>query len=201
MKRIKYIWIGILFTVFHPHLLADQKMENITMKTAVIFNTLCSKCHEGECSGRLSFDTGSQAASSHIKRYTADVNLSKSEIESFFSLLNYMKTECALWMPNSEKYNTGDLSRFVLPSFKGYFIPLGVLRQGEYHIDMKMKEDIHFKIEIISDHFDHLLNISVCPDRKKDILKFTTDNDVNLFLRIKSRQPLHIIDLELKKDN
>jgi hypothetical protein len=166
----------------------------------VIFNTLCAKCHEGECSGRLSFDTGSKAASSHIKRYSGNTNITKTEVKEFFSLLNYMKIECALWMPKNVRWKPENCLGFALPSLKGYFIPLGILKEGTYHIEITLKENVHFNIEVLSNHFKHFLDIPVCPD-KKQILQFTIDRKVNTFVRIKSRMPLEIIDLDLKKEN
>jgi len=169
MKTRKYLWFWIFFLAFPLHLLSAPKVENISIKTSVIFNTLCAKCHEGECSGRLSFDTGSKAASSHIKRYAGNTNITKDETKEFFSLLNYMKTECALWMPSDGKLKPENILRFALPSSKGYFIPLGVLKEGKYHIEIKLKDDIHFRVEVLSDHFEHFLDISVCPDGKKQV--------------------------------
>ena len=201
MKITKYLCFGILFATFPLHLSSAQKVENSSIKTSVIFNTLCAKCHEGECSGRLSFDTGSKAANSHIKRYAGDTNISKGETEEFFSLLNYMKTECALWMPESGEWKPENLSHFALPSSKGYFIPLGVLQEGKYHLEIKLKDDIHFRIEVLSDHFEHFLDRSVCPDGKKQMLQFTVEKSVNTFLRIQSRIAVQIIDMNIKKDN
>ncbi len=201
MKTRKYLWFWIFFLAFPLHLLSAPKVENISIKTSVIFNTLCAKCHEGECSGRLSFDTGSKAASSHIKRYAGNTNITKDETKEFFSLLNYMKTECALWMPSDGKWKPENILRFALPSSKGYFIPLGVLKEGKYHIEIKLKDDIHFRVEVLSDHFEHFLDISVCPDGKKHMLQFTTEKSVNTFLRIQSRKSLQIIDLNLVTEN
>ena len=201
MKITKYLCLCMIFTIFPLHLSSSQKVEKSSIKTSVIFNTLCAKCHEGECSGRLSFDTGSKAASSHIKRYAGDTNISKGETEEFFSLLNYMKTECALWMPDNGRWKPEKLSHFALPSAKGYFIPLGLLKEGTYHIEIKLKDDIHFRVEVLSDHFDHFLDISVCPDGEKETLQFTIDKTVNTFLRMQSRKPLQIIDLNVKKDH
>jgi len=201
MRVTKYLWVYMLIATFPLHLLSAPKVEDSSIKTSVIFNTLCAKCHEGECSGRLSFDTGSQVASSHIKRYAGDTNISKGETEEFFSLLNYMKTECALWMPDNGKWKPENLSHFALPSSKGYFIPLGILKEGKYHIEMKLKDDIHYRVEVLSDHFEHFLDISACPDGENQILQFTIKKEINTFLRIQSRKPLYIIDLNVKKDD
>ena len=201
MKILKYLWLGIFFLITPLHLLSAQKVEESSVKTAVIFNTLCAKCHEGECSGRLSFDTGSTAATSHIKRYTGDLNISKGETKAFFSLLNYMKTECALWMPDNGKWKPENLSHFALPSKKGYFIPLGILKEGEYYIEIKMKEDVHFRMEVLSNDLEHFLDISACPDDEKMKRQFTVERPINAFLRIQSRNHLQIIDLRIKKEN
>jgi len=198
MDRAVYIFFITLF--FPLFLLSSGKTENISTGSAVIFNTLCSKCHEGECSGRLSFDTGSRTAASHIKRYTEESNLSKAKIKEFFSLLNHMKKECAIYMPDRDKGETANLSRFMLPSLKGYFIPLGLLESGIYHIEIKTKEDIHFQTEILSDHFEHFLNQEICPEKKHNALQFAITSPATVFLRIKSRYPLHIISLKIEKE-
>jgi len=183
------------------HLLSAQKVEEGSVKTAVIFNTLCAKCHEGECSGRLSFDTDSRAAANHIRRYAGDLNISKGETKDFFNLLNHMKTECALWMPDNGKWKPENLSHFALPSSKGYFIPLGILKEGVYYIEIKIKEDVHFRMEVLSNDLEHFLDISACPDDEKEKRRFTVDRAVKAFLRIQSRNHLQIIDLSIKKEN
>ena len=198
MKITKYIWFWILFATLPLHLVSAQKVEKSSTKIAVIFNTLCAKCHEGECSGRLSFDTESKMASSHIRRYAGDINLSKSDTEEFFSLLNYMKKECELWMPDTGEWTSESLSHFALPSAKGYFIPLGILREGKYHVEIKIKDDIyHFKVEVLSDHFKHFLDKWACSDGKNETIQFTIDKSVNTFLRIQSEKPLQIISLKI----
>lgn len=196
IKMTIFLFLATLFSSLD--LLAAEEPQNISTKTAVIFNTLCAKCHEGECSGRLSFDTGSQAASSHIKRYAGDANISKVESKAFFTLLNHMKMKCALLMPDGEKWKQENLSHFALPSSKGYFIPLGLLKSGKYLIVIKTKEEIHFRVEVISDRFDSFLDKTACPDQKDEVLSFTLDETVNAFLRIQSRQPLHITAMEIK---
>ncbi len=198
MKMTKYLWLVILFITFPLHLASSPKVENSSIKTSVIFNTLCAKCHEGECSGRLSFDTGSKTASSHIKRYTGDDTLSKKHIKEFFTLLNHMKKACEIYMPGNEKWQEKDLSHFALPSSKGYFIPLGTLEKGTYRIVIETKEDTHFQLEILSDHFEHFLNRQICPERKDNILQFTVDKAVPAFLRIQSRNPIHIVSMKVK---
>ncbi|MCK5110455.1 MAG: hypothetical protein KAQ94_02960 [Arcobacteraceae bacterium] len=196
---IKFICIFILTGFAYLPLQANEKIKSISTKTAVIFNTLCAKCHEGGCSGRLSFYGGHKSASSHIKRYAGDSKLSENETKDFFTLLNYMKTECALLMPNNGAWEQQNLSHFALPSKKGYFIPLGNLKNGKYNLTFTTEENISFRVEVISNHLNHYIDKSVCSHQKEYIFSFTVDESANSFLRILSHKPLHLMGLELKK--
>ena len=202
MNRIKilnFLVITSIFFVFPPYLSSDEKVQDISTKTAVIFNTLCAKCHEGECSGRLSFDSDSQAASSHIKRYAEEKNLSKGDTKEFFTLLEHMKKECALWMPDNGSWEPENLLHFALPSQHGYFIPLGILKHGKYRLHIETKEDIRFRVEVISNHFDHYFDRSIISGGKEQRILFNIDAPVTAFLRIRSRQSLHITALKIEK--
>ncbi len=201
LRTLHYLLLLTFFSTFFSTVSLAEEILDISTKNAVIFNTLCAKCHEGECSGRLSFDTGSNAAKSHIKRYTGVSDLSKSETKDFFTLLNYMKTKCSIFMPDNGKWKLENLKNFAIPSAKGYFIPLNILKEGKYRIDIQIKENTHFRIEVLSDHFEHFLDRSTCPDKKNETLQFTIDKAVNTFLRIQSRNTIHIISLKIERDN
>jgi len=192
-------FISVFFILIASLLYCEDKVEEITLKSCVTFNTLCSKCHEGQCSGRLSFNTGSRSASNHIRRYSDDSNISKNEIEEFFTLLNFMKKECLLFMPEDKNYNQNKLESFATTTHKEYFIPLGLLRKGNYSLLIKTKEDATFKIELISKQFDSYLDITICESLKKKEFDFKIDKDTNYFLRIKSKKPLYLDILEIKK--
>ncbi len=190
---------SLFFFIFTTSSYAVEKEEEISLKSAVIFNTSCAKCHEGQCSGRLTFDTGSKSATSHITRYSDDTNISQKEIEEFFTLLNYMKKECLLLMPKDKKYSVSSLSSFSTSSHKAYFIPLGILKKGEYSLRITTKEDVRFRLELISSQFDTSLDRSVCSSMKEKLFDFTIDENTNYFLRIKSKKALHIQSLDIKK--
>ncbi len=196
MRKV-YLHFTIVCSIFISSLYSGEISDNISVKSAVIFNTLCAKCHEGQCSGRLTFDTGSEAASNHIKRYSADVNISKDEIKEFFTLLNYMKKDCLLFMPKGIKYKKENLLSFSTLSHKRYFIPLGRLKKGEYLISLHIKENIHYSMEIISSQFDSYFSQTICPDAKKKVYEFSVDEDTNFFLRIQSKEPLNLEKLDI----
>jgi len=147
----------------------------------------------------LSFDTGSEAASNHIRRYCCEPNVSSTEIKEFFTLLNYMKKECSLFIPK-EKY-IDKLSSFAISSKKGYFIPLGVLKSGRYTLNLHTKENIRFRVEIISSQFDIYLDQSVCPSDKEKVFDFEIDESESYFLRIRSKKPLNLNSFKIKKES
>ena len=175
--------------------------RDITTKISVVFNTLCAKCHEGECSGRLSFETGSHTAARHIRHYAGDTNLTAKEVREFFSLLNYMKEECAVYMPDDGEWKPENLSRFALPSNRGYFIPLGTLKSGRYHLAMVLQEATPFRIEVMTEKIETLLDHSITTLQKNHVVDFTVDESTAVFVRIRSREVLHLIALEIKPDN
>ena len=197
---VNVLFFATVFYTFFCSLHADENAEHISVKTSVIFNTLCAKCHEGQCSGRLSFKNGIKATTSHIQRYAEDINVSESETKGFFALLEHMKKECSLLMPDDGKWQQKNLSRFALPSREGYFIPLGLLKEGQYRLYLETEEKIPFRVEVISERFDPFLDRSLFADHKAQELLFTIDEPISCFLRIRSRKPLQLIGLEIKRD-
>ncbi len=195
---IKFIYILIAIKLFFLPLEANEQ-KLISTKTAVIFNTLCAKCHEGGCSGRLTFHNSQSTATNHIKRYSNNTQLKENELNEFFTLLNYMKKECAILMSNNIKSKSDNISLYTLPSYKGYFIPLGALDKGKYNLSFKLKENISFRIEIISKQLDYLFDEFVCSNKKEYKFSFTIDKTSNGFLRILSKKPLYLKGLKLKK--
>lgn len=195
MKKFIYIFFILAATVLY----CADKVEDITLKSCVTFNTLCSKCHEGECSGRLAFNEGSEKSTYHIKRYAENDDISNNEIKEFFTLLNFMKKECLLFMPEDINYNQHKLESFATTTFKEYFIPLGVLKKGNYSISIRTKEDVSFRMELISKHFDSYLDITIYESIKKKEFEFKIGKDTNYFLRIKSKKPLYFDILEINK--
>ncbi len=197
---MKLIYFFILKSFLILPLQANEKERSISTRTAVIFNTLCAKCHEGECSGRLTFHNNYKQATSHIQRYAGDLKLSDEEVKDFFALLNHMKKKCSILMPHNEILKHNNFSKFALLSSKGYFIPLGKLQIGKYNLSFKSKEHLSFRIEVISSQLDYYIDEYFCPQTKGYTLSFIVNKETNNFIRIISQKPLHLISLELKKD-
>ncbi|MCE5181345.1 MAG: hypothetical protein LLG15_06045 [Betaproteobacteria bacterium] len=130
---------------------------DISTASSVRFNIVCAKCHEGECSGRLSFDLGRAAAESHIERYAGKVSpLTRQEL---YKLLEYMKRECRYYpfdaaVPANRKREAGTLQKLYDEAEHAYFIPLGKLSPGSYRIDLCFDREAGVSAELISSRFE-----------------------------------------------
>ena len=88
--------------------LPPAQAADIPLATVVRFNTLCATCHEGECSGRLSFDLGIQASENHIRRHAGDVD--QNVWRDLDHLLAHTKQVCAFYpmavdIPKGQQWN------------------------------------------------------------------------------------------------
>jgi len=70
-----------------------QPAAVVSPKSVVLFNTECARCHEGECSGRMTFHLPREAADTHIRRFGGEV--STERLGELFGLLRHMKESCA----------------------------------------------------------------------------------------------------------
>jgi len=191
--------IGIILLLVLSSFLFATENKSISVLTAVKFNTICAKCHEGECSGRLSFSSGAKAAYSHINRYTK--TSSNTQINEFFNILQYMKKDCIIFLPNlnlqnKKNYLKKDFLPYSLPSKKAYFIPFGTLKKGTYSLKIDIEQFKQYKIEIISEHFDILLDRYVTSCSQKNNFSYEVEEKAKYYLRIKSKNKLIITSIK-----
>ena len=109
------------------------------------FNTVCANCHEGQCSGRLSFSLGPEATFSHIRRFAGEADAIL--VRQLQALLEYMKQECA-YAPLPVPDMQGLLGREILDAYRdpengNYFMPLGKLERGETAKGDRHKDQQH----------------------------------------------------------
>lgn len=146
----------------------------IPSATVVRFNTVCANCHEGECSGRLSFQTGAAAAGSHIRRYLAMP--SEREIADLFALLRYTKEQCGHYplkpdAPASGRWDGGDLARWRNPAEGGYFVPLGALKPGAHRLNLIFDGEPQGRARVSDGRFDVAAEEQMCGN-SAPVLKF-----------------------------
>ena len=120
----------LLLGLFWP---LTAQAADIPLATVVRFNTLCATCHEGECSGRLSFDLGIQASENHIRRHAGDVG--QNVWRDLARLLAHMKQACAYYpmavdIPENRHWGPEALAALHNAKENAWFIPLGHLPAG-----------------------------------------------------------------------
>ncbi|PWB57030.1 MAG: hypothetical protein C3F18_04640 [Nitrosomonadales bacterium] len=126
----------------------------------VKFNTMCARCHEGECSGRLSFSSGVAAAGGHVRRYIP--SSSPLEVEELFAILKYTKEACSHYplpdaAPADGVWGVDALRQWRSPDGESYFIPLGRMRRGIYNLGLRFDGKAEASVRITSEKFDVLL--------------------------------------------
>ena len=176
--------------------------DTITVKSTVIFNTACARCHEGECSGRMSFHLPEEAANQHIRRHGGDLSL--SDIRHLFKLLRYMKEECSFYplphaLMNDQKWDRTMLDTFRSPSRQAYFMPLGLLKPGMYQLSFEALDNTKFCAEIINEEFDFSDKDSLFGKTNKKELKFHAEQHLYYFLRLTAQQAISLEKLTLIK--
>ncbi len=130
------------------------------LQSQVVFGTTCARCHEAECSGRLTFDTGAMGAANHIRRH-ADA-LPDGALLELFQLLERMKRECAYLplrvpLPRDGVWSAEALSKLCVPSRHDYLVPLGTLEPGEYLVEFRIPDEQHIHVEVLTRDFEPLL--------------------------------------------
>lgn len=176
--------------------------DNISIESTVIFNTACARCHEGECSGRMSFHLPEDAANQHIRRHGGD--LSAERIRQLFKLLRYMKEKCSFYpvpfaLVNEQIWDSEVLNKFQSPSSQAYFIPLGLLEPGWYQFLFEELNHTKFCVEIINDEFDFIDKDSLNGELGKKRLKFQVEERSEHFLRLTAQEAINLKRLELLK--
>ncbi len=175
--------------------------ETISTRSFVIFNTRCANCHEGECSSRMCFQMGAGEAAVHIRNYAGEV--SDNTVEELYRALRHMKGNCAYCsspakIPRDGKWSKDDIRLLSLSSRQAIFIPLGKLKTARYALQFSFEKPVSFRLEILSQHFEPLIDERFSKSNRKVRLSFRVDRISDHYLRIRSRFPLSLNSLELK---
>lgn len=157
-KRKARVWLAwFCCGIFVPLAAETGFAAEISAASSVRFNIVCARCHEGECSGRLSFDQGRKAAEFHIERYAGKVSpLTRQEL---YDLLEYMKRECRYYpfpfpVPRDRRWNAEMLRQYHDEVASAYFIPLGSLPAGRYRAVFRFDREAEASAELVSAQFE-----------------------------------------------
>jgi hypothetical protein len=93
IKSVGFLIIFIVVTLAWSAGFSDDRNGEgdvkISQRSAVSFNILCAKCHEGQCSGRLSFSDGTSVTRSHIQRYAGSTD--EKIVSQLYAILSYIR--------------------------------------------------------------------------------------------------------------
>ena len=167
----------------------------------VIFNTVCAQCHEGECSGRLSFDSGRTGAETHIRRYAGEV--STEALGTLYAMLRYTKEHCAypptqVKPPADGRWDAAALAAVGLPNRERYFIPLGTLTTGRHVLHLVAGTPVAVRADVTSSAFhvafEKCVTLAAEPGSR---LEFDVPERADYYLRVVGRGAVPLERLEL----
>lgn len=192
---------GLLsFILFLPPALSVE--DKGFTESVVIFNTLCAKCHEAQCSGRLSFDESFETSTSHILRYYEQASGKQWLQKELFDILNYMKGRCAYYpmqtsVPLKRVWEGDILDKFTTLMERNYFIPVGNFSPGRYRIDLELEKDAKITAHLISEEFEWVFEECYQSSDRQISIQFLIEESGNYYFRMYPRKPVRIMRLAI----
>ena len=185
--------VGLLLLIF-PAFAAEDKAFT---ESVVIFNTICAKCHEAECSGRLSFDGAFETSASHILRHYGQASGKEWLQKELFDILNYMKGKCAYFpmqvtVPLTREWSSEILDRFTTLMERNYFIPVGNFTPGHYRIELELDKDVKVTAHLISEEFEMVVEDCYLSSDRRINIPFLIEEPGNYYFRMYPREPVRI---------
>lgn len=179
--------------------------ENLPFtKSVVIFNTVCAKCHEGECSGRLSFDQTYEASVNHILRHYTPATGKPRLQRELFDILDYMKEKCAYYplqaqIPPGRVWDSELLERMTTPPDSNYFIPLGHLSPGRYRLglEIELEQNARVLIQLVSDAFEMAVEAYFSSSTGQLDIPFSIGEPGNYYFRMYPQEPVRLTRLAI----
>lgn len=165
------------------------------------FATACAKCHEGQCSERLSFTQQPGAAAAHITQYAGPGD--EAFIRALHETLERMKIECRYALPPAVRLLTDIADAQYLQDYRdswtgGYVVPIGELGAGTFRLTATTESDERMRIEVIDDEFDPWLDQCVAPQDGRIVVDFRLSEPRQLFIRLQPKQNKAITRLRLQ---
>jgi hypothetical protein len=173
-----------------------------SLASSVAFGTTCARCHEAECSGRLSFSGGKEEAAGHIRRHAGAI--SDSAVAELFALLEAMKRECAYTPvaappPADGRWAGPTLARLCVPSRESCLVPLGPLAPGDHRIDLEISGTPHVHAEVVTRFFEALADEPLEIAGERSTVSFQSLSPSEPFLRLQASEPLELREIRLRR--
>jgi len=197
------LWV-ISFLLIPHHAFAAE--DEPFRESVIIFNTICAKCHEAQCSGRLSFGDAYEASASHIIRHYGNASEKKWLQKELFSILNHMKENCAYYpmsapVPAKRIWNSEILEKMTTLLERNYFIPVGPFTPGDYNLELKLAKDVKLTAHLVSETFEMVVEDCYQSSNQQLVIPFTIEEAGNYYVRVYPRKPVQITRLAITTVN
>lgn len=200
-KRIRLLGLLVGLSYFPLGIWAAPPLFDVI--SVLRFNTVCANCHEAQCSGRLSFSLSPEASFNHIRRYAGEAD--PVLLRQLKALLEYMKRECAYAplpaLDLHEPIEQEVLEAYRDPASGHYFIPLGVLKTGTYHLRLYLETPGTLRVEVLNASFEFLIDECFACDRTIPPLTMEVEEASAHYLRLRSADRLRLKSLRLGEKN
>ena len=195
---VTFALVGLLLLIPPSFAVEDKAFT----ESVVIFNTICAKCHEAECSGRLSFGEAFETSASHILRHYGQASGKEWLQKELFDILNYMKGKCAYYpmqvtVPLTRDWRGEILDRFTTLMERNYFIPVGNFTPGHYRIELELDKDVNVTAHLISGEFEMVVEDCYLSSERRVIIPFLIEEPGNYYFRMYPREPVRITRLAI----
>jgi len=183
-----------------PSILSGADDEEVFTKSVVIFNTICAKCHEAECSGRMSFHMAYEESAKHIVRHYNEASGKLWMQKQLYLILNHMKERCAYYpmqavIPPQRVWGSEILDKLSTFLEKNYFIPVGSFDRGEYQLALTLEEDAKVTIHMVSEEFDMVVEDCYLSKDRQIVIPFTIKETSHYYVRLYPHEPVSITQL------
>ena len=202
MRKHTITWLLLAFVLLLSHSQFAFSADKAFTESVVIFNTICAKCHEAQCSGRLSFDDAMSASTGHILRHYNEASGKQWLQKELFEILSYMKKKCAYYpmsipVPLKRVWSSDILDKLSTLLEKNYFIPIGNFTAGSYRIELELEEDVRVNAQLITEDFDNIVEDCFESSKRRITIPFVIESPGIHYFRIYPRKPVRITQLSI----
>ena len=197
------LWVfSLLLIPYDAFAVEDEPFR----ESVIIFNTICAKCHEAQCSGRLTFGDAYEASTSHIIRHYGQASEKKWLQKELFSILNHMKENCAYYpmtvpVPAKRIWNSEILEKMTTLLERNYFIPIGPFTAGRYNLELKLAKDAKVTVHLVSETFEMVVEDCYLTSDRRLVIPFSIEEAENYYVRVYPRKPVQITRLAITTVN
>ena len=196
---MRFRFLAYLLLIF-PSILSGAEQDEGFTESVVIFNTICAKCHEAQCSGRMSFQMAYEESVNHIVRHYGEASGKVWMQKQLFQILNHMKEKCAYYpmhvtVPPQRVWGSDILDKLTTFLEKNYFIPVGSFDPGEYQLALTLAEDAKVTLHIVSEEFEMAVEDCYLSKDRQIVIPFTIEEPSHYYVRLYPHEPVSMTQL------